>query len=153
MADALHVTLLVTTDRAAPGFEHTAASAGPYPAVLAADNLRTAQQLAARLDPDAEGNAALPLLHVHAPAPRRPRTGLHPSAFVFAQNPRQIAGLIADSTRVGVARGAVVTLPDDVATRLQLRHDIAAHLEQAGFTVSFEVPGWTLSADNLTVAS
>jgi hypothetical protein len=145
MPEPLCVTLIVATDGTTLDFHRTSAPAAGHPHVLAAQDLRTASNLANRLGPDDEGRPPVPLLHIHAPTPTRPTT-LHPHhcAIGFAQHPRLLAGLIADSVRAGVAAGALVVTADDGPVQRQLRADITAHLQRAGLVVSHEVSGWAL---------
>lgn len=113
---------------------------GVYPCVLATDNLRSAATMANRLEADADGNAPLPLLHVHACD--RPVFNMPSDAIEFPSAPRLLAGLIADAVRAAVAVGAVVAVCPEMQDRQQLHNEIAGYLERAGFAVTDEVPGW-----------
>jgi len=90
------------------------------------------------------GCAPLSLLRVHAPTEEF-TVDSSARSIPFVRKARLLAGLIGDAVLAGVASGAVVSTRGDESARAELRDEIAAYLEAAGFGVALEIPGWTLS--------
>ncbi|ANS31958.1 hypothetical protein R1CP_36760 (plasmid) [Rhodococcus opacus] len=153
MTDARYgpLTLIVvppsTRIRFAPVHEGRAET---YPHVLSADNLRTASNQSKHLEPDDHQRRPHPLLRIHdeeAPtsvasqAWRALDGTTDRTSAIWARWPaRNIAGLIADAVRAGVAQGAVLFTAGSVT----YSDEVASHISASGFKVISSVPGWTL---------
>ncbi|WP_172652661.1 hypothetical protein [Rhodococcus opacus] len=142
---AKRVTLFVTRGGAQPMFTPTAAAGELKPHLLDADNLREAAVLTSRLRQEPDASTPLPLLRIDTTG--KPEAA-NQSAIPFPASPRLLAGLIADAMTTGVADGAVIRIADNPSIPHQLRAEVAAHLEQADFTVSFYIPGWVLEDED-----
>ncbi|MFC0449179.1 hypothetical protein [Rhodococcus jostii] len=139
------MTLFVTRRGAQPMFTPTAAAGELKPHLLDADNLREAAVLTSRLSQEPDTSFPLTLLRIDTTG--KPESA-NQSAIPFPASPRLLAGLIADAVTTGVADGAVIRMADNPPIPHQLRTEVAAHLDQAGFTVSFYIPGWVLEDED-----
>ncbi|KXF55836.1 hypothetical protein AXA44_36350 [Rhodococcus sp. SC4] len=148
------MTLFVTRRGAQPMFTPTAAAGELKPHLLDADNLREAAVLTSRLRQEPltsrlrqEPDTSTPLTLLRIDTTGKPESA-NQSAIPFPASPRLLAGLIADAVTTGVADGAVIRMADNPPIPHQLRTEVAAHLDQAGFTVSFYIPGWVLEDED-----
>lgn len=152
------VTLLVTSSGTDVEFAATTeVTSGVFPCLLDADNLRTAAQLAGRLEPDEDGNRPLPLLRIWAPTPefltkRHSSIPVNPRSILFSGSQRLLTGLIADAVAAGGVAGAVVHVPDGATDIVELRRALAVQLEERGFEVALDCPGWVLVESALSRA-
>ncbi|GAA4489711.1 hypothetical protein GCM10023094_51750 [Rhodococcus olei] len=159
-ATGLRVTLFVTEHDADPSFAATVAAGALRPCLLDADNLHDAAVQTGRLHSDASSTSPLTLLRIDTTAPPpvahtsgRCAHSVPPGRTIaFPDSPRLLAGLIADAVRVGVADGAVIGVAGEPPTAHRVRAEVAAHLEQAGFDVAFDIPGWVLDDERVSLS-